>query len=39
MPRPALALLRGQEDSLDVKSVLSRLALAGAPDFIDDGIP
>jgi hypothetical protein len=33
-----LALSRGREDSLDVETVLGGLFLAGAPDFIDDGV-
>jgi hypothetical protein len=37
--RPPLALSRGRKDRLDVKSVLGGLSLAGAPDFIDDGVP
>ena len=35
----ALALLRGREDGLDVETVLGGLAFAGAPDFVDDGVP
>jgi len=34
-----LALLRGREDGLDVKTMLGGRTLAGAPDFIDDGVP
>jgi hypothetical protein len=33
------APLGGRQDGLDVKSVLGGLCLAGAPDFIDDGVP
>jgi len=39
VPRAALALSRGRQDRLDVKSVLGGLSLAGAPDFIDNGVP
>ena len=37
-PGPALAPLRGRENRPDVKTVLGGLALAGAPDFIHDGV-
>jgi hypothetical protein len=38
MPRAALPFLRSRKDRLDVKTVLGGLALAGAPDFIDDRV-
>jgi len=36
--RPALAFFRGSQDCFDVKTVLGGQFLAGAPDFIDDGV-
>ena len=36
--RAALTFPCGSNDRLDVKTVLGSLALADAPDFVDDGI-
>src|SRR3989442_644825 len=39
MPGPALSLLRGHKNCLDIETVLGGKVLADAPDFIDYGVP